>query len=199
MTKVALTGGIATGKSYVLERLKGRGVPVIDADDLVHEALGPGTPATNAIASRFGVGLLKPDGSVNRKLLGVEVFRDAEVRRQIESILHPIVYDAIHKWFGSLDRPFGVASIPLLYETGREGDFDFVAVTVASADIQLQRLRERDGLSESGARQRVAAQLPAEEKATRGDFVIRTDGSMRDTDRQVEDLIETLQRISARP
>ena len=104
MTKVALTGGIATGKSYVLERLKARGIPVIDADDLVHEALGAGTPATNAIASRFGSGLLKPDGSMNRKLLGVEVFRDAEVRRQIESILHPIVYDAIRKWFGSLDR-----------------------------------------------------------------------------------------------
>jgi dephospho-CoA kinase len=199
MTKVALTGGIATGKSYVLERLKERGIPVIDADDLVHEALGAGTPATNAIASRFGSGLLKPDGSMNRKLLGVEVFRDAEVRRHIESILHPIVYEAIHNWFGSLERPFGVASIPLLYETGHQGDFDFVAVTAASADIQLQRLRERDGVSEAGARQRIAAQMPAEEKATRGDFVIRTDGSKRDTDRQVEDLIETLQRISARP
>jgi dephospho-CoA kinase len=199
MTKVALTGGIATGKSYVLERLKERGVPVIDADDLVHEALGAGTPATNAIASRFGSGLLKPDGSMNRKLLGVEVFRDAEVRHQVERILHPIVYDAIQRWFGSIDRPFGVASIPLLYETGREGDFDFVAVTVAPADIQLQRLRERDGVSEAGARQRIAAQLPAEEKATRGDFVIRTGNSMRDTDRQVEDLIETLRKISAQP
>ena len=118
MTKVALTGGIATGKSYVLERLKEHGIPVIDADDLVHEALGAGTPATNAIASRFGSGLLKPDGSVNRRLLGVEVFRDAEIRRQIEAILHPIVYKAIHNWFGTLDRPFGVASIPLLYKPG---------------------------------------------------------------------------------
>jgi dephospho-CoA kinase len=159
MTKVALTGGIATGKSYVLERLKEHGVAVVDADDLVHEALGAGTPATIAIASRFGSGLLKPDGSVNRKLLGAEVFRDAEIRRQIEAILHPVVYDAIHNWFGSLDRPFGVASIPLLYETGREGDFDFVAVTVVPADAQRQRLRERDGVSEAGARQRIAETL----------------------------------------
>ena len=199
MTKVALTGGIATGKSYVLERLNERGIPIIDADDLVHEALGAGTAATNAIASRFGVGLLKPDGSVNRKLLGVEVFRDAEVRRQIESILHPIVYDAIHKWFGSLDRPFGVASIPLLYETGHEGDFDFVAVTVAPADIQLQRLRERDGVSEAGARLRIAAQLPAEAKASRGNFVIDTSGTKLDTDLQVGNLIEVLRRITESP
>ena len=72
-------------------------------------------------------------------------------------------------------------------------------MTVAPADIQLQRLRERDGTSEAAARQRIAAQLPAEEKARRGDFVIRTGNSMRDTDRQVEDLIETLRRISAQP
>jgi dephospho-CoA kinase len=192
MMKVALTGGIATGKSYVLGRLKERGIPVIDADDLVHQALGAGTPATNAIASTFGSGLLKPDGSVNRKLLGVEVFRDAEIRRHIEAILHPIVYEAIHKWFGSLDRSFGVASIPLLYETGREGDFDFVAVTVAPADMQLQRLRERDGVSEAGGRQRIAAQLSAEAKASRGNFVIDTSGTKLDTDRQVDKLIEVL-------
>ena len=192
MLKVALTGGIATGKSYVLARLKERGVAAIDADDIVHEALGAGTPATKAIAEQFGSVFLKPDGSIHRTLLGVKVFRDPDARRQIEAIVHPIVYATIKKWFGALDRPVGVASIPLLYETGREKDFDFVVVTVCPPDVQLQRILERDRMSEEEARQRIAAQIPAEEKAARGDFVILTGGSTPATDRQVDELVATM-------
>jgi dephospho-CoA kinase len=194
VTKVALTGGIATGKSYVLARLKDRGIATIDADDIVHEALGPGTPATKAIADRFGSVFLKPDGSVHRTLLGVKVFSDPETRQEIEAIVHPIVYATIRKWFETVGRPIAVASIPLLYETGREKDFDFVAVTVCPPDVQLQRLLERDRMSEEEARQRIGAQIPAEDKAARGDFVIFTGGTMAATDRQVDDLIETLRR-----
>ena len=192
MLKVALTGGIATGKSYVLERLKDRGIPVIDADDVVHEAFGPGKPITNAIATRFGDRFLNQDGSVNRSLLGIEVFKDPETRRQVEAIVHPLVYDAIHQWFATLADPFGVASIPLLYETHREEDFDFVAVTVAPSDVQLRRVLDRAAMTAEGARQRIAAQMPAQEKASRGDFVINTSGAKADTDRQVDDLIALL-------
>jgi len=195
MLKVALTGGIATGKSYVLGRLKDRGIPVIDADDLVHEAFGAGRAVTNAIGARFGSRFLNQDGSVNRTLLGIEVFKDPETRRQVEAIVHPLVYEAIHKWFDTLDGPFGVASIPLLYETHRERDFDFVAVTVAPADVQLRRLLDRAAMTDEGARQRIAAQMPAQEKASRGNFVIDTSGAKSDTDRQVGDLIGVLRRI----
>jgi dephospho-CoA kinase len=197
MLKVALTGGIATGKSYVLARLKARSIAVIDADDIVHEALEPGTPATAAIASRFGSVFLKPDGSIHRTLLAVQVFRDPDTRHQIEAILHPVVYNAIQAWFDALADPLGVASIPLLFETNREKDFDFVAVTVCPPDVQLQRLLERDQMSEEEARQRIAAQMPSEEKAARADFVILTGGTKQVTDRQVDDLMAALHQLTS--
>jgi len=189
MLRVALTGGIATGKSHVLARLRDRGIPTIDADDVVHEALGPGTPTTHAIATQFGSVFRKPDGSIDRALLAVKVFSDPASRLQLEAIIHPVVYEAIGAWYQTLDRPMGVASIPLLYETHRERDFDFVAVTVCPPALQMQRLRERDGISQEEARQRIEAQMPAEQKAKLGDFVILTGGTPLATDRQVDELL----------
>lgn len=196
MLKVALTGGIATGKSYVLARLQNRGIATIDADNIVHDALGAGTPVTTHIAEKFGSVFLKPDGSVDRALLAANVFTDARTRREVEAIVHPIVYATIQQWFESINRPVGVASIPLLYETGREKDFDFVVVTVCPPDVQLQRILARDRMSEQEARQRIAAQMPAEEKAARGDFVIRTGGTKSETDRQVDELVATLHALN---
>jgi dephospho-CoA kinase len=193
MLKVALTGGIATGKSYVLARLKDRGIPTVDADDIVHDALRPGTPTASAIAAQFGREFLRPDGSIDRMLLAGRVFEDRETRRQLEAIVHPLVYEAIRNWFETVDRPMGVASIPLLYETRREHDFDVVVVTVCPPEMQLQRLLDR-GMSEDEAHQRIAAQMPADEKAARGSFVIRTGGTMAETDRQVEELLVALRR-----
>jgi len=196
MLRVALTGGIATGKSYVLTRLRERGVPTIDADAVVHEALGAGTAATKAVADRFGPAFLRPDGSVDRARLGEKVFVELESRRQLEAIVHPAVYAAINTWFGTLDRPMGVASIPLLYETHHEADFDFVAATVCSPELQLQRIMDRDGLSAEDARRRVAAQMPAAQKAQRADFVILTGGTQLATDRQVDELLVAIQNIT---
>lgn len=196
MLKVALTGGIATGKSYVLARLRDRGIPAIDADEVVHEALGAGTPTTKAIALQFGSALLKPDGGIDRALLAARVFSNPETRRQIEAIVHPVVYQAIRTWFDTLDRPMAVASIPLLYETQRENDFDVVVVTVCPPDVQLRRVIDRDRMPEADARQRIAAQMPAEEKAARGDFVIRTGGTMPETDSQIDELLVALRKGS---
>ncbi|HET9467800.1 MAG TPA: dephospho-CoA kinase [Vicinamibacterales bacterium] len=196
MLRVALTGGIATGKSYVLARLKDRGVATIDADEIVHDVLGPGTPTSAALAAQFGREFLKPDGSVDRARLGAKVFKEPNTRHQIEAIVHPLVYHAIRTWSENLDEPMAVAGIPLLYETGHEKDFDVVVVTVCPPDVQLQRLLERDGMSEEEARQRIAAQMPAEEKAARGDFVIRTGGPKADTDRQVDELLDKLRKAS---
>jgi len=193
MLRVALTGGIATGKSYVLARLKDRGIPTIDADEIVHEALGPGTPIAKSIADEFGSDLLKPDGAVNRRLLGAKVFSDTQTRLRIEAIVHPVVWDTIRTWFETLERPLGVASIPLLYETRHEGDFDIVVVTFCPPEAQLQRLLERDRSTEEDARQRIGAQMPADEKARRANFVIETGGAMSATDRQVDELLAALQ------
>jgi dephospho-CoA kinase len=198
MLKVALTGGIATGKSYVLGKLRDRDVATIDADDIVHEALGPGTPTTKSIAAQFGGVFLKPDGSIHRTLLGVKVFRDPAARRTLEAIIHPVVYEEIAKWYATLDRPMGVASIPLLFETKRERDFDFVVVTACTPEQQLQRLIERDGMDADEAKQRIAAQLPTDEKVKRADFVILTGGSKLATDTQVDEMLVKLAQLETK-
>jgi len=194
MLKVALTGGIATGKSYVLEQLRDRGVPAIDADDIVHESFEPGNPVTQAIALEFGPYALLPDGRVNRAALASIVFADAAARLRLEAIVHPVVYNEIRDWFATLDRPFAVASIPLLYETFRDADFDAVVVTACRADQQLERLVAR-GLSEKDARLRMAAQISTEEKAMRADYVIWTSGTTQETNAQVDDLLVKLSSI----
>ena len=178
--KVALTGGIATGKSHVLANLGARGVPTIDADDVVHDALGAGSLTTKAIAAQFGDAVLRSDGSVDRKLLGSKVFADDQSRRKAESIIHPVVYATIQKWFATLNKPIGVASIPLLYETGREGDFDVVVATVCPPEQQLQRIVARDGISEEQAAQRIAAQLPSKySKTPMRDWMLSSQESAR--------------------
>ena len=198
MFKVALTGGIATGKSHVLRQLRERGIPAIDADDIVHQALRPATPTTHAIASEFGSAVLDPAGGVDRALLGKRVFADAVARERLEAIVHPLVYETIRRWFAAADRPIGVASIPLLYETRRERDFDAVVVTACKPEQQLQRIIERDGLSEEEAKRRVAAQLPTDDKARRADYVIWTSGTMLETDAQIDELLIKLGRAVGR-
>ena len=200
MLKAVLTGGIATGKSYVLAKLRQRGVPTLDADDLVHGILKSGTQTSKAIGDAFGTDFLKPDGSVDRERLGAMVFRNSESRRRLESLTHPVVYDAIRDWYSGLNEPVGMVSIPLLYETGRERDFDFVAVTYCTPEEQLKRLAVRDGMDEEQARRRIAAQMPAAEKASRADFVIDTTGSFDSTDKQIESLLAAInsKRLSER-
>ena len=197
MLKVALTGGIATGKSYVLRHLRERGIPTIDSDDIVHDALRPKTPVTQAIALQFGTVVLSVDGSVDRAVLGAKVFADAKARLRLEAIVHPLVYETIRKWFEAGDRPIGVVSIPLLYETHRETDFDVVVVTACKPEQQVQRLMAR-GLSEEEARLRMAAQIPTEDKASRAGHVIWTSGDVSETDAQVDELLIGLARGSGK-
>jgi dephospho-CoA kinase len=193
--KVALTGGIATGKSYVLDRFRRHGVPCLDADALAHGVEAAGTEATAAIAARFGAHVLMADGSVDRAKLGPIVFADPAARRELEAIVHPAVYRAITAGLRGFEQiggaAYAVVDVPLLYETGAADKFDRVIVTVCPEPVQLARLTAR-GLSEQAARQRLAAQLPAADKAARAHFVIRTDGAYEDTDRQVDDVAHAL-------
>jgi dephospho-CoA kinase len=193
MRRVALTGGIATGKSWVRRRFAHHGVPTVDADTLAHEALAPGMPGSTRILERFGTAVRSPDGGIDRKALGRIVFGDETARRELETIVHPIVYEAIEVWFAALPAvAYAVADIPLLYETGRESEFDAVVVTACEPDEQVRRLAARDGLSMEDARRRIDAQLPTAEKARRATYVIRTDGSHAETDAQVDALAATL-------
>jgi dephospho-CoA kinase len=201
MLRVALTGGIATGKSYVLDRFRRRGVPCLDADSLAHGVTASGTEATSAIVARFGAEVLGADGAVDRAKLGPMVFADPAARRDLESIVHPAVYRAIAagvRAFEILGRdPFVVVDVPLLYETGAEKDFDRVVVTACLPATQLVRLRER-GLGDAEAQQRLAAQWPTDEKASRADFVVTTDGSFEETNAQVDAIDSQLRGPSTR-
>ena len=195
MIRVALTGGIATGKSHVLDQFRRRGVPCLDADELAHGVTSAGTEATQAIAARFGAGILAADGAVDRKKMGPIVFADAAARHDLEAIVHPAVYRAIAAGLRAFElvggAPLALVDVPLLYETGHASDFDRVIATACPPDLQIKRLIDR-GMSEREAQQRLAAQMPAIEKASRADFMIRTDGSLEETDKQVDEIYRTL-------
>ena len=189
---MALTGGIATGKSHVRARLESLGIPTVDADVLARDAVAPGSAGLAAVVRRFGTDVCEADGTLNRKTLAAIVFHDPQARRDLEQIVHPVVREMTERWFASLDServPFAVADIPLLFEGHREADFDAVIVTACEPATQLNRLMARDGLDEAEAHQRIAAQWPLQEKIAKADYVIRTDGPFDDTNRQVDQIV----------
>ncbi len=194
--RVGLTGGIATGKSYVTRRLEQAGVPTIDADRLAREAVAPGSAGLRAVAERFGDDMLTATGDLDRAGLAAVVFRDETARADLEAIIHPDVRRRIAEWLAQLAangyRGPAVADIPLLFETGRTSDFDVVVVVACDPDRQRTRLIERDGLSPAAADLRLAAQWPIARKVAAADHVVMTDGTFEDTDQQVAALIEAL-------
>jgi dephospho-CoA kinase len=194
MLRVALTGGIATGKSYCLAKFASFDAPVIDADKLARDAVAPGSPALAAVEARFGRTIMRPDGSLDRAALGRIVFSDRAARADLEAIVHPEVYHRINEWFASMPPKtrLAIADVPLLFETGHNHDFDRVIVAACSPAEQMHRLVTRDGLTEPDARARLNAQWPIEEKVARGDYIIRTDGTLADTDLQVKKIYEML-------
>jgi len=189
--RIALTGGIATGKSHVRARFEALGVPTIDSDVIARQVVEPGSAGLAAVVARFGPRLLDAQGGLDRKRMAEIVFSDPDARKALEAIIHPEVLRVTDTWFAGLDprrHPFAIADIPLLYEVNRQRDVDAVIVVACDPDTQLQRVMKRDGLSEADARRRIEAQLPIEEKIRRADFVVRTDGSFEDTNRQVDEL-----------
>ena len=193
--RVALTGGIATGKSHVRARFESLGIPTIDADILARDAVAPWSSGLAAVVRRFGTEVCDADGTLNRKKVGAIVFHDPQARRDLEQIVHPYVRERTERWFASLDPervPFAVADIPLLFEGHREPDFDAVIVTACEPATQLNRLMARDGLAELEARERIAAQWSLQDKIAKADYVIRTDGSFDETNRQIDEIAARL-------
>ena len=192
--KIALTGGIATGKTYVATRLREAGVPIVDADALSREVVAPGSPALTAIRKRFGPDAVRRDGTMDRVRVGQIVFKDKRARLDLEAIIHPAVVKAISDFFATLPKrtPFAVADIPLVFETGRDKDFDATIVVACPREMQLQRLMERNKLSKEDAERRLAAQLPIDQKVSKATYVINNAGTFDDTNAQVDALIQQL-------
>jgi len=193
MRHVALTGGIATGKSTIAAGLRARGVPVVDADSLARDAVAPGSEGWREVVARFGPGVVAADGGLDRAGLGRLVFADAVARADLERIVHPRVRAGVAAFFAAAGGvPAAVAEIPLVYESGWHRRFDAVVVAACHPLVQVARLRARDRLDEAAARARLAAQWPIEDKARLADRVVLTGGTLDDTRRQTEALARWL-------
>jgi dephospho-CoA kinase len=203
MLKVGLTGGIATGKSYILGLLREAGCDVIDADAVARQVVEPGQPAFDDIVAHFGPGILTAEGALDRPKLGAIVFADAAEREKLNSIVHPRVYEAQAKWMAAVaarnPRAIAVVDAALMIETGSYRQFDNVIVVWCDPALQLERLMTRNGFNRDEAAARIAAQMPAEEKLAYADYSIDTSKGFEDTRRQVESLHAELLRLSAKP
>jgi dephospho-CoA kinase len=174
--RIALTGGIACGKSLVAKILADKGIETIDADDIVHEIL--------------------PDPDERRRI-AAEVFADPEKRRALESRLHPLVKKRINEFLSSSkEESIRIAIIPLLFETHWDAEYDIICTVRSDKSLQIARLVEKRGYTREEADARLAAQLPVEEKAAKSHYVINNNGSAEELTKQVVKFIEWLKKQS---
>ena len=181
---IGLTGGIASGKSTVVQYLRQAGYSVIDADKLGHKVLEPGNPGYNKVVEKFGNEILNPDSTLNRPVLGRIVFGDPEKLKQLNEISHPIIEDMIQKEFKKLASVSigGVVFLEaaLLIEANWHKVCQLIWVVTLEPAVAINRLQERDGLSQTEAQSRFETQLASEERLTYADVVLQNEGSQED-------------------
>jgi dephospho-CoA kinase len=195
---IALTGGIASGKSTVAKRLVELGAHEIDADQVAREVVLPGTQGLKTIQEVFGDTVLDGNGSLDRERLGHIVFNDPDLRTKLEEILHPLIRARTAELISQSKAEIVVYSVPLLVESGVNHNFDLVITVEAGVENQIQRLVESRGLSEQQARQRIAAQASAEQRRAMSDYVIDSSGSKEQTKNQVADIWASVLELAAR-
>jgi dephospho-coA kinase len=191
--RIGLTGGIASGKSTVARKLEQLGAVTIDADVLARDVVALGTEGLKAVVARFGDSVLAADGSLDRSALARVIFADPQARADLNAIIHPLVRERAAELEAA--APAGavvVHVIPLLVETGQQDRFDAVVVVDTTVEEQLRRLTRRDGLTQTEAEQRVAAQASREERLGAATHVIDSSGPVRETMRQVGELWRSL-------
>lgn len=189
--RIAVTGGIGSGKSAVTARLAQRGAVVIDADRIAREVVEPGTPGLAAVVAEFGPGILTPDGALDRPAMAAIVFADAERRRALEAIVHPLVGRRSQELLDAAPEDAVVVyDVPLLAESadlGRADGFDRVVVVTAPVETRVRRLVSR-GLSEDDARARIAAQASDDARLAIADLVVDNSGDLEALDAEVDRL-----------
>jgi dephospho-CoA kinase len=181
MLNIALTGNIASGKSTVSELFRRWGATIIDADELAREAQAPGTPVLGAIVERFGPGVLRPDGTLDRAALRRLVLDNPASLADLNAIVHPEVQrrrDQLARTAAAKGDGIVVSVIPLLFEAADPGAFDTVVLVDAPVEVRRQRLLESRDLSQDEANQLLAAQLPSDVKRPRSDYVIDNIGDL---------------------
>ena len=191
--RVGLTGGIASGKSTVSAILAELGAIVIDADALAREVVARGTPGLDAVVAEFGPGLLTPEGDLDRPAMGALVFGDAEARKRLEAIIHPLVHQRSAQLEAEAPADAVVVhDIPLLAEVGRAGSFDAVVVVDAPAELQVSRMVEDRGWSREEAESRIAAQASREDRLAIATHVVDNTGTLDELRRRVEQVYAEL-------
>lgn len=195
MLSVALTGNVASGKSTVARTWADAGVPVIGADELARSAVAPGSPGLAEIREVFGGEVITSEGELDRAAMRERVFGDDEARGRLEAIVHPRVWSARERWLEER-RAEGadlvVSEIPLLFETGRETDFDVVVLVDAPLRLRLARMFDSRGLDEDEARRIADAQMDAAAKRRRSDHVLDNAGTPEELRAAALDLLGTL-------
>ncbi len=191
--RVALTGGIASGKSTVSALLADLGALVIDADELARDVVAPGTPGLEQVVERFGRKVLTDDGELDRAAVAAIVFKDVKARQDLEAIVHPLVYEAsVHAEAQAEPGRLVVHDIPLLAESGRAGGFDAVIVVDAPAETQVARMVEDRSWPRADAEARISAQATREERRSLATHVIDNSGTQEQLEAQVRELYAEL-------
>ena len=192
MRVVGLTGGIATGKSTVGARLRARGVPVLDADQVARAVVAPGEPALAEIAAAFGPDALDAGGALDRGAMRARIARDPTARRTLEAITHPRIHAETARWLATqaaAGHPVAVVEAALLVETGSYRHYPELVVVSCDPAVQLARVMARDGQTEAQARALIGTQLPLADKETVATVVLRNDGDRAALDAQVDALL----------
>jgi dephospho-CoA kinase len=189
MTRVGLTGGVASGKSTVASMLADLGAVVIDADALAREVVAKGTPGLRSVVEEFGEGLLAPDGELDRPAMGRLVFNDDRARKRLESIVHPLVFGRIVALEEAAeDDKVVVHDIPLLAESGRADTFDAVIVVDAPPDLQIERMTANRGWTVEDAESRIRSQASRADRLAIATYVIENTGTREDLRRCVAEV-----------
>lgn len=192
--RIGITGGIATGKSTATAYLRSKGYPVIDADALAHALSDTDEDYISAVSQAFGPEVLRPEGGINRGVLGKLVFDDPQKRNQLNVIAHPRIYkameDAVNKAFESSNVVF--QDIPLLYERSDPRDFDAIWLVYVPSHVQIQRLMDRDGIDSDAAQARIQAQMSVEEKRELADVILINTGSVEELEGQIDRQLERI-------
>lgn len=190
---VALTGGIASGKSTVASMLESMGASVIDSDQIAREVVLPGTIGSEMLMQTFGEGLYA-SGSLDREKLASIVFRDPEKRQELERILHPLIRESSNSIFARSDGVV-IYQIPLLVESSADYDFDYVVTVEAGEETRIGRLLEHRSMSMDDARDRIASQASRAERESIADYVIDSDCSLEQLQSRVEKLWRFLEEM----
>lgn len=175
--KIALTGGIACGKSTLAKFLRELGIRLLDADDVVHELEAPNGLAVEAIVARFGESVRAADGGIDRRALAGIVFSDPIARTDLEAILFPLVRSRLLDFVAEPSSEFRISVIPLLFESHWESDYDTIIAIASPECQQIDRMVSTRGYTRAEAEARLAAQMSVSEKARRSDFVVKNDST----------------------